>query len=258
MAAPMRGLVDRVVYPRILRLCFAFNNNRTARWDRLFARNVHGVRLMSAADIGVEEAFRAPCAALDGEGNSGAGDGTSSAEEGADGASPSEPPALFSAPAALLSRLPDQQVPLDMMQVLLASVRGALEEAAMRARDPGVAHTMDAETMFPILVFLCSRATWKRPNRYLAFLTEFAITRRKVGGVEDYFVTAMAAAVAWVCRRNAMRRDETKAVLAADDAGAWSGSSGVVVCCWWWWWWADGRVLGLVSCVCARAASAHR
>ena len=218
LAKPMRALVDRVVYPRVLRLCFAFNDGRTAKWDRVFVRNKPHVQAMLPAAIGIEPAFRQYCAQLDG-----APAAVSSHQHAqlpvkaeANPQPEGDPPRLFARATAILSQLPAQQVPADMMKILLAAVRDALDEASTRARDPSIAHSMDAETMFPILVFMCSHADWSRPNRYLAFLMEFGVSKRQVGGVEDYFVTAVAAAVAWVCRyrpSESSLRADTRAVL---------------------------------------------
>jgi len=214
MHRTMRGLVDRVVYPRIMPLCFAFNHRVTSKWDRLFSRNVEYVRAMKPSDIGIEPACCEPFPERDGLSCPVRELCTCCAKQS------SSPPHLFRHASHLLSQIPTLTVPSDMVAVLLDAVRDALVEAGARANDPSLSGTMDAETMFPILVHLCAHATWKQPNKYLAFVSEFGIGKRQQGGEADYYVTALAAAVAWICRRTpaAIMRNETRAVLRPSSA----------------------------------------
>lgn len=123
---------------------------------------------------------------------------------------------LFADAVQHLSGIEEAVAPAAMLARLMDAIKSAMHEAGQRAGDPAVGAAMDAEALFPVLVFMASRASWSQPHATLAYLENFAIGASMRGGMEDYYVTTFAAAVAWICHRP---------IPDADDRGVGDGAT---------------------------------
>eukprot|EP01029_Cantina_marsupialis_P003602 TRINITY_DN134_c1_g1_i1.p1 TRINITY_DN134_c1_g1~~TRINITY_DN134_c1_g1_i1.p1 ORF type:complete len:162 (+),score=37.23 TRINITY_DN134_c1_g1_i1:315-800(+) len=90
-----------------------------------------------------------------------------------------------------------------MCCVVLSVVKSIVNEAGEISGDRTSASNMTAETMFPILLFVILQSNLLEPHHALSFLEMYAVAGGQgiARGIEEYYVTSLGAAVAWVLRQ---------------------------------------------------------